>query len=43
MTLNLYPDIIHKGDLSPDAVGPAVEEACSEIHGACKGFGTNEG
>jgi hypothetical protein len=43
MTLNLYPNIIHEGDLSPDAVGPKVEEACKEIHEACKGFGTNEG
>jgi hypothetical protein len=43
MTLNLYPNIIHEGDLSPDAVGSEVEQACKEIHEACKGFGTDEG
>lgn len=43
MTFNLYPKIIHERDLSPDAVGPEIEEACKEIHEACKGFGTNEG
>jgi hypothetical protein len=43
MTLNVYPDIILEGDLSPDAVGPEIEEICNEIHEACKGFGTNEG
>lgn len=41
-TMNLYPDIVHEGDLSPDAVGAEIEEACKEIHEACKGFGTDE-
>ena len=26
MTVALYPEIIYKGDLTPDAVGAAVDE-----------------
>ena len=37
MVLDLYPEIIHEGDLSPDAVGSEVDEICNEIHAACKG------
>ena len=37
MSLDLYPEIIHEGDLSPDAVGSEVDEICNEIHAACKG------
>lgn len=40
--LNLYPSIIHEGDLSPDTVGPEIDELCEQIHAACKGFGTDE-
>lgn len=43
MLLNLYPDFIHKNDLSPDACGREIDEACKRIHDACKGWGTNEG
>jgi hypothetical protein len=27
MMINLYPDIIHEGDLSPEAVGDEIDEA----------------
>jgi hypothetical protein len=40
--MDLYPAIIHKGDLSPDTFGSAVDDVCNEINGACKGFGTDE-
>jgi hypothetical protein len=40
--MNLYPSIIHEGDLSPDAFGTDVDSICNEIHDATKGFGTNE-
>jgi hypothetical protein len=42
MLINLYPEIIHDGDLSPDAFGSDVDEICEEIYAACKGFGTDE-
>lgn len=42
MTLNIYPDIIHEADLTPDAVGSEIDDVCNEIHEACKGFGTDE-
>lgn len=42
MTLDLYPDVIHEGDLSPDAFGDEVDDICNEIHAASKGFGTDE-
>jgi len=42
MAIDLYPIIIHDGDLSPDAFGTDVDDICEEIHQACKGFGTNE-
>ena len=38
--LNLYPQIIHDNDLSPDSVGSEIDDICNEIHAACKGFGT---
>ena len=40
MGLDLYPEIVHEGDLSPDAFGAEVDEICSEIHAACKGVST---
>lgn len=40
--LNLYPQIIHDNDLSPDSVGSEIDEICDQIHAACKGFGTDE-
>lgn len=42
ITMNLYPNIIHKGDLSPEACGPKISTICEEIHHACKGWGTDE-
>jgi hypothetical protein len=40
--MDLYPAIVHEGDLSPDSVGDAVDEICNQISEAVKGFGTNE-
>ena len=37
MSIDLYPEIIHEGDLSPDAFGDEVDALCHEIHAACKG------
>jgi len=37
MSLDLYPEIIHEGDLSPDAFGEEVDAICEEIHKATKG------
>ncbi|GAX29391.1 hypothetical protein FisN_16Hh169 [Fistulifera solaris] len=42
MSIDLYPPIIHEGDLSPDSFGNEVDQVCQEIHAACKGFGTDE-
>mmetsp|Transcript_16745 Transcript_16745/g.31856 ORF Transcript_16745/g.31856 Transcript_16745/m.31856 type:complete len:330 (+) Transcript_16745:115-1104(+) len=42
MSLDLYPSIIHEGDLSPDAFGDEVDAICQEIQKATKGFGTDE-
>ena len=40
--MNIYPAIIHEGDLSPDYSGSDVDTICNAIHDACKGFGTDE-
>mmetsp|Transcript_22673 Transcript_22673/g.64190 ORF Transcript_22673/g.64190 Transcript_22673/m.64190 type:complete len:330 (-) Transcript_22673:148-1137(-) len=42
MSLDLYPEMIYEGDLSPDAVGDDITEICEKIHKACKGWGTDE-
>jgi hypothetical protein len=42
MGLDIFPTIVHEGDLTPDAFGPEIEARCQEIHDACKGFGTDE-
>ena len=42
MSIDLYPPIVHQGDLSPDAFGNDVDKICEEIQSACKGFGTDE-
>ena len=42
MSIDLYPEDILGGDLSPDAFGAEVDDICEEIHAACKGFGTAE-
>ena len=43
MLLSLYPDLVHKNDLSPDAFGAEIDDACNKIQSACKGWGTDEG
>ena len=40
--MNLYPAIIHEGDLSPNYSGSDIDVICEGIHSACKGFGTDE-
>ena len=40
--MDLYPAIIHEGDLSPSYSGSDIDMICNEIHSACKGFGTDE-
>mmetsp|Transcript_8294 Transcript_8294/g.23023 ORF Transcript_8294/g.23023 Transcript_8294/m.23023 type:complete len:332 (+) Transcript_8294:62-1057(+) len=42
MVVDLYPSMIHEGDLSPDDFGDEVDAICQEIHEACQGFGTDE-
>ena len=41
MTIPLYPDYVMAQDLSPDAFGSAVDQACEEIESATKGLGAN--
>uniref|UniRef100_A0A7S2ENR1 Annexin n=1 Tax=Trieres chinensis TaxID=1514140 RepID=A0A7S2ENR1_TRICV len=41
MSLNLYPDLIHTPDLTPE-FPPEIDEACDAIRKATKGFGTSE-
>jgi len=41
MTIDLYPEIIQEGDLTPD-IGSEVDDTVEKIHAACKGFGTDE-
>jgi hypothetical protein len=40
--MDLYPAIIHEGDLSPSYSGSDVDTIYNAIHAACKGFGTDE-
>ena len=42
MGVDLYPSVIHEGDLSPDAVGSEADDVCNEMEAAMKGFGTDE-
>jgi len=42
MVYNLYPDVVHENDLSPDDLGEEIDEICEEIHQACEGWGTDE-
>ena len=41
MTIDLFPDIVHENDLSPDGFGPAIDERCEQIHDGVKGWGAN--
>lgn len=40
--MDLYPSMIHEGDLSPSYSGSDIDSICNDIHAACKGFGTDE-
>ena len=40
-TVNLYPDLVHEGDLTPD-FEDEIEVICNDIHAACEGWGTDE-
>lgn len=43
MTIDLYPDIIKREDLSPDkGFGSEIDEDCKTIHDATKGWGANK-
>jgi hypothetical protein len=42
MPLNLYPEFVREGDLSPDASGSDIDEICQQINDSVKGFGTDE-
>jgi hypothetical protein len=43
MTIDLYPEIIRKQDLSPDeGFGDAIDEDCKTIRDATKGLGANK-
>ncbi|KAG7374328.1 annexin [Nitzschia inconspicua] len=43
MTIDLYPEIIRRQDLSPDkGFGTEIDEDCKTIHDATKGFGANK-
>lgn len=43
MTIDLYPPIIQKHDLSPDeGFGDAIDADCETIHKATKGFGASK-
>jgi annexin A13 len=41
MTINIYPEIVHVNNLSPDAFGPEIDEYCQEIRDACAGWGAS--
>lgn len=43
VTIDLYPDLAFEEDLTPDNIGPEIEEKCNGIHEACEGWGTDEG
>lgn len=42
MSIQLYPDIVLEGDLSPESFGSDIDALCEEIEQASKGFGTDE-
>lgn len=41
-TINIYPDLMHEEDLTPDC-GVEIDEICQEIHDAVKGWGADRG
>jgi len=40
-TISLYPEALYEEDLTPDC-GTEIDERCTEIYEACKGWGTSE-
>lgn len=42
MSINLYPDEIHKAQLGDPEYYPEIDSACEAIHAATEGFGTDE-
>jgi len=42
MSLNIYPEEVHKAELGDPAYYPEIDQYCDKIHRACKGFGTDE-
>lgn len=42
MSLNIYPEEVHKAELGDPAYYPEIDQYCDEIHDACKGLGTDE-
>jgi len=42
MSINLYPDEVHKAQLGDPEYYPEIDEACEAIHTATEGFGTDE-
>jgi Annexin len=43
MTIDLYPEIIKRADLSPDqGFGTGIDDDCKTIHDATKGWGANK-
>jgi hypothetical protein len=42
MTISLYPEIITKNDLAPEHYGSEIDDICSEINDATKGWGANK-
>lgn len=43
MGCDLYPDIVHKENVTADDFGgDHIDHLCDRIQKACKGFGTNE-
>jgi hypothetical protein len=43
MTIDIYPEIVHRNDLSPDVgYGAEIDDDIEEIVSACKGWGSNK-
>jgi hypothetical protein len=42
LPLELYPPMVHEGEISRDVASGDIDDLCQQIHDACKGFGTNE-
>lgn len=42
MSINLYPDAVHKAQLGDPEYYPEIDDACDAINKACVGMGTDE-